>query len=151
MWSCIAGDMVYFCFSAVALARCRLSIFVLCSLQVISHNHYDHLDEGTVAALAGMQNPPTFFVPLGMKEWFTSKVSKRSPLVHLCGREQVGGIRGCRALQSQSARDEPNRCHHSCYLGLSPICRFFCCPFGAPLSRHGPVGRNVSGGNGLGG
>ena len=35
--------------------------------QVISHNHYDHLDEQSVVALAAMQPPPVFFVPLGMK------------------------------------------------------------------------------------
>jgi metal-dependent hydrolase (beta-lactamase superfamily II) len=35
--------------------------------QVISHNHYDHLDEQSVTALAAMRPPPVFFVPLGMK------------------------------------------------------------------------------------
>lgn len=41
-------------------------------LVVISHNHYDHLDEKSVRALnvqAG--GPPLFAVPLGLKRWFT--------------------------------------------------------------------------------
>lgn len=32
---------------------------------VISHNHYDHLDEITVKQLAARKSPPMFFVPLG--------------------------------------------------------------------------------------
>ena len=39
---------------------------------VISHNHYDHLDEATVKALAKQQPGAIFFVPLGMKAWFAS-------------------------------------------------------------------------------
>lgn len=40
---------------------------------VISHNHYDHLDRFTVEALARKQreNPPTWFVPLRQKAWFS--------------------------------------------------------------------------------
>ena len=38
---------------------------------VISHNHYDHLDEGTVMRLARQSGgSPRFFVPLGNKPWF---------------------------------------------------------------------------------
>ena len=37
---------------------------------VISHNHYDHLDLGTVRDLLEQQPGATFFVPLGMKAWF---------------------------------------------------------------------------------
>jgi N-acyl-phosphatidylethanolamine-hydrolysing phospholipase D len=38
---------------------------------VISHNHYDHLDEASVRALAAQAGgPPLFVVPLGIKAWF---------------------------------------------------------------------------------
>jgi len=36
---------------------------------VISHDHYDHLDLGTVRRLAAVHDP-LFFVPLGLKRWF---------------------------------------------------------------------------------
>ncbi len=38
---------------------------------MISHNHYDHLDEASVRQLAAMpQGSPRFLVPLGLKAWF---------------------------------------------------------------------------------
>ena len=37
---------------------------------LISHDHYDHLDEMTVRRLA-LEHHPRFFVPLGLKAWFT--------------------------------------------------------------------------------
>ncbi len=38
---------------------------------VISHNHYDHLDRGTVQKLARQPGgSPRFYVPLGLKPWF---------------------------------------------------------------------------------
>ena len=41
---------------------------------MISHNHYDHLDEDSVLRLAAMpQGSPRFLVPLGLKEWFTAR------------------------------------------------------------------------------
>jgi N-acyl-phosphatidylethanolamine-hydrolysing phospholipase D len=36
---------------------------------VISHDHYDHLDEATVKRLAA-EHRPRFLVPLGLKAWF---------------------------------------------------------------------------------
>jgi len=41
---------------------------------VISHNHYDHLDQDTVAKLAAQPGgSPRFFVPLGLKDWFARR------------------------------------------------------------------------------
>ena len=41
---------------------------------VISHNHYDHLDVGTVRKLARRAGgSPRFFVPLGLKRWFENE------------------------------------------------------------------------------
>ena len=39
---------------------------------VISHDHYDHLDEGTVRRLA-REHRPRFFVPLGIKAWLAER------------------------------------------------------------------------------
>jgi N-acyl-phosphatidylethanolamine-hydrolysing phospholipase D len=39
---------------------------------VISHDHYDHLDEATVRRLARAHRP-TFFVPLGIKAWLADQ------------------------------------------------------------------------------
>ena len=43
---------------------------------VISHDHYDHLDLGTVKRLAEKHNP-LFLVPLGLKAWFTDNGMSR--------------------------------------------------------------------------
>jgi N-acyl-phosphatidylethanolamine-hydrolysing phospholipase D len=41
---------------------------------VISHNHYDHLDLGTVKHLSRQAaGSPLFFVPLGLKAWFAGR------------------------------------------------------------------------------
>lgn len=39
---------------------------------VISHDHYDHLDEGTVVRLA-REHHPRFAVPLGLKRWLADR------------------------------------------------------------------------------
>jgi len=41
---------------------------------VISHDHYDHLDDASVRALASQAGgPPVFLVPLGLKRWFAKR------------------------------------------------------------------------------
>jgi L-ascorbate metabolism protein UlaG (beta-lactamase superfamily) len=37
---------------------------------LISHNHYDHLDEDSVRRLAARSPSPRFLVPLGLESWF---------------------------------------------------------------------------------
>lgn len=52
----------------------QLSQLPRIDLVVISHNHYDHLDEKSVQALnAQAGGPPQFVVPLGLKRWFNEQ------------------------------------------------------------------------------
>ena len=45
---------------------------------LISHNHYDHLDEASVRRLASFRaESPLFLVPLGLKAWFLEKGIQR--------------------------------------------------------------------------
>jgi L-ascorbate metabolism protein UlaG (beta-lactamase superfamily) len=40
---------------------------------LISHNHYDHLCDATIGALHRAGQRPHYFVPLGLKSWFTAR------------------------------------------------------------------------------
>lgn len=40
---------------------------------LISHNHYDHLCDATIRALLDASQEPEFFVPKGLKDWFTKR------------------------------------------------------------------------------
>jgi N-acyl-phosphatidylethanolamine-hydrolysing phospholipase D len=43
-------------------------------LVLVSHDHYDHLDEASILALAAQRGgPPTFVVPLGLKAWMSKR------------------------------------------------------------------------------
>ncbi|CAO3617066.1 unnamed protein product [Cunninghamella echinulata] len=49
---------------------CKLEELPKIDAVVISHNHYDHLDLGTIQTLAKLNPDTRFFVPLGNKSWF---------------------------------------------------------------------------------
>lgn len=40
---------------------------------LISHNHYDHLCDATIAGLMASGQRPRFFVPMGLKAWFDAR------------------------------------------------------------------------------
>ena len=40
---------------------------------LISHNHYDHLCDATIAAMVASGQRPQIFVPLGLKAWFDAR------------------------------------------------------------------------------
>jgi N-acyl-phosphatidylethanolamine-hydrolysing phospholipase D len=40
---------------------------------LISHNHYDHLCDATIARLVASGQRPRFFVPMGLKAWFDAR------------------------------------------------------------------------------
>ena len=40
---------------------------------LISHNHYDHLCDATIAAMVASGQKPRIFVPLGLKKWFDAR------------------------------------------------------------------------------
>jgi L-ascorbate metabolism protein UlaG (beta-lactamase superfamily) len=61
---------------------------------VISHNHYDHLDEASVRALnAQAGGPPLFVVPLGMERWFADIGITHVRALDWWDHVEVGGAR----------------------------------------------------------
>lgn len=44
-------------------------VYVGCDAVMISHNHYDHLDRGTITAISKRFPGARYFVPLGNKSW----------------------------------------------------------------------------------
>lgn len=49
-------------------------------LVLISHNHYDHLDCGSVQDFCKLSSSTPFVVPLGLKDWFQRHVSQTMTL-----------------------------------------------------------------------
>jgi len=59
---------------------------------VISHDHYDHLDLGTVKRLAETHDP-LFLVPLGLKAWFADNGMSRVEELDWWQERQYRGVR----------------------------------------------------------
>ena len=59
---------------------------------VISHDHYDHLDLGTVKRLAETHNP-LFLVPLGLKAWFADNGMSRVEELDWWQEREYRGVR----------------------------------------------------------
>ncbi|HEY0973240.1 MAG TPA: MBL fold metallo-hydrolase [Solimonas sp.] len=60
---------------------------------LISHNHYDHLDDGTVRRLAKRFPQITFVVPLGLKAWFAQRGITRVVELDWWDSAEVCGLR----------------------------------------------------------
>ncbi|MEO8136710.1 MAG: MBL fold metallo-hydrolase [Betaproteobacteria bacterium] len=78
---------------------------------VISHNHYDHLDKGTVARLARQEGgPPHYLVPLGLKSWFHDLGIDTVTELDWWERRDVGGLTiHCVPVQHWSKRTLTDR------------------------------------------
>jgi L-ascorbate metabolism protein UlaG (beta-lactamase superfamily) len=61
---------------------------------VVSHNHYDHLDEETVRRVAAQPGgSPRFFVPLGLGAWFASRGMRDVVELDWWEHAELGGAR----------------------------------------------------------
>ena len=59
---------------------------------LLSHNHYDHLDAGSVARLRRQRGgPPLFLVPLGLDRWMSGAGVKRVRKMDWWDRTEVNG------------------------------------------------------------
>jgi N-acyl-phosphatidylethanolamine-hydrolysing phospholipase D len=62
---------------------------------LISHNHYDHLDEATVRGLAQQAGgPPLFLVPLGVERWMAERGITRIQRMDWWERHELPSPRG---------------------------------------------------------
>ncbi|KAI5803867.1 beta-lactamase superfamily domain-containing protein, partial [Geopyxis carbonaria] len=52
---------------------CEIAEIPAVDIVCISHNHYDHLDQGTIRKLKKHHPNAWYFVPLGNKSWFNTK------------------------------------------------------------------------------
>ena len=73
---------------------------------VISHNHYDHLDFGSVTRLAKQGGgSPQFFVPLGLKSWFADRGIDRVTELDWWESQEISGVKfHCVPVQHWSRR-----------------------------------------------
>ena len=99
---------------------CTVSELPEVDIVCISHNHYDHLEYGTVTELYKQQKERIhFFVPLKDKAWFTKHVCKPDEVTELdwwqsceVGVEGVGSVNiTCTPSQHSSARQGWDRDH----------------------------------------
>lgn len=76
------------------IAPLGLSLAELPKIDVvlISHNHYDHLDEATVRQLAG-RDAPAFVVPLGLKAWLARRGIEQVTELDWWQHTEVRGLR----------------------------------------------------------
>jgi N-acyl-phosphatidylethanolamine-hydrolysing phospholipase D len=96
---------------------------------VISHDHYDHLDLGTVTRLARTHHP-TFLVPLGLKAWFHAAGIDDVVELDWWESRRVGGVTlTCTPAQHSSGRSitltDQNRRLWSSWTITSAHHRFF--------------------------
>jgi N-acyl-phosphatidylethanolamine-hydrolysing phospholipase D len=79
-------------------------------LALISHNHYDHLDERTVVRLAREHAGLTFAVPMGLRRWFDKRgISRVIELDLWQSAEVCGGRVHCVPVQHFSGRSANDR------------------------------------------
>lgn len=62
-------------------------------LALISHDHYDHLDESTARRLAAEHPNLTFVVPMGLQRWFARRGIRRVVELDLWQQAEVAGLR----------------------------------------------------------
>lgn len=96
---------------------------------VISHDHYDHLDLKTVTRLA-REHRPAFFVPLGLKTWFTDAGIDNVVELDWWQAARVGDVTiTCTPAQHSSGRSitltDQNRRLWSSWAIVSPTRRFY--------------------------
>ena len=79
-------------------------------IALVSHNHYDHLDERTVKRLAREHAGLTYLVPMGLKRWFARRGIKRVVELDLWQSAEVNGVRvHCVPVQHFSGRSATDR------------------------------------------
>jgi len=63
-------------------AACKVKELPPLAAVLVSHNHYDHLDLGSVSRLAELQPNTSWFVPAGMAQWLKDNTMVSGDKVH---------------------------------------------------------------------